>query len=233
MENIHLLTTDKPSRLIQAKDDELMLLNELYENTYNINKHIYITSDEEIKDGDRVYCKHLNCILQFKNPSNRHFYKKIILTTDQDLIKDGVQAIDDEVLEWFVKNPTCEFVEVKQLLSNNGNAFFGYKIIIPKEKQKQILSEMMQEDEKSGLYDETIEQVAQEYSKYLDDFSYKDFYAGALYQQKQTYSKQQTFELMKQAFEAGFKKADTVEAGLEPKETEQEINWILTKFKNK
>jgi hypothetical protein len=36
---------------------------------------------------------------------------KIILTTDQDLIKDGVQAIDDEFLEWFVKNPSCEEVE--------------------------------------------------------------------------------------------------------------------------
>ena len=50
---------------------------------------------------------------------------------------------------------------------------------------------------------------------------------------QESYSKKQVFELMKQAFEAGFKKADTVEAGLEPKETEQEINWILTKFKNK
>ena len=50
--------------------------------------------------------------------------------------------------------------------------------------------------------------------------------------QKQMYSKQQVLELMKQAFEAGFKKADTVEAGLEPKETEQEINWILLKQNN-
>ena len=49
--------------------------------------------------------------------------------------------------------------------------------------------------------------------------------------QKQMYSKQQVIELMKQAFEAGFKKADIVEAGLESKETEQEINWILLKYK--
>jgi hypothetical protein len=40
--------------------------------------------------------------------------KKIILTTDPDLIKDGVQAIDDEFLEWFVKNNSCEGVEVKR-----------------------------------------------------------------------------------------------------------------------
>ena len=50
---------------------------------------------------------------------------------------------------------------------------------------------------------------------------------------QESYSKQQVLELMKQAFEAGFKKADVVEAGLEPKETEQEVTWILTKFKNK
>ena len=60
-----------------------------------------------------------------------------------------------------------------------------------------------------------------------------DFIEGAKWQQKQMYSKQQVLELMKQSFEAGFKKADTVEAGLEPKETEQEINWILLKQNNK
>jgi hypothetical protein len=90
--------------------------------------------------------------------------KKIILTTDQDLIKDGVQAIDDEFLEWFVKNPSCEFVEVDkeedELVSpknpkirfnylqdppsfisaeslNNMILTYKYKIIIPQEKPKQ------------------------------------------------------------------------------------------------
>ena len=33
-----------------------------------------------------------------------------------------------------------------------------------KQKQKQLLSEMMQEDEKSGLYDETIEQARDAYN---------------------------------------------------------------------
>ena len=51
--------------------------------------------------------------------------------------------------------------------------------------------------------------------------------------EKQKQLPQQVLELMKQAFEAGFKKADIVEAGLEPKETEQEINWILLKQNNK
>jgi hypothetical protein len=70
--------------------------------------------------------------------------KKIILTTDQDLITDGVQAIDDEFLEWFVKNPSCEEVEVDRDEREVGNHLGGiateygdYKIIIPQEEPKQ------------------------------------------------------------------------------------------------
>ncbi len=105
-------------------------------NIHKINNNIYITSDEEIKDGDWCLSK-LNEVVRFGKNFTSSLYKKIILTTDQDLIKDGVQAIDDEFLEWFVKNPSCESVEVKELLSNSGNAFYGYKIIIPKEEPKQ------------------------------------------------------------------------------------------------
>jgi ssDNA-binding Zn-finger/Zn-ribbon topoisomerase 1 len=93
MKNIHILPTNK---LIQ---------------------NIYITSDEEIKEGDWLLI-----IDDFETYVHKHkgdnlpttYHKKIILTTDQDLIKNGVQAIGDEFLEWFVKNPSCEFVEVKR-----------------------------------------------------------------------------------------------------------------------
>jgi hypothetical protein len=38
------------------------------------------------------------------------------MTTDQELIKDGVQAIDDEFLEWFCsKNGQVDFVKVIQI----------------------------------------------------------------------------------------------------------------------
>jgi hypothetical protein len=63
--------------------------------------------------------------------------KKIILTTDGDLIKDGIQVIDDdEFLEWFVKNPSCERVEVSEDCFKPSNMVYGinmepYKIIIP------------------------------------------------------------------------------------------------------
>jgi len=81
-------------------------------NIYELNQNIYITSDEEIKEGDwflekagRQYPIHWNDV----DKLNRHC-KKIILTTDPLL--DGVQAIDDEFLEWFTKNPTCENIPI-------------------------------------------------------------------------------------------------------------------------
>ena len=92
------------------------------------------------------------------------------------------------------------------------------------EKEKQMYSEEYNNTNLDKfLFPELIEEFAKYYEKIPLIENIK----------QETYSKQQTFELMKQAFEAGFKKADIVEAGLEPKETEQEINWILTKFKNK
>jgi hypothetical protein len=133
MKNIHILPTDKPSKLHLWTDERgtrLELCDLEYSHTRN-TQHIYITSDEEIKDDDWVYCPVLkkpvficlDSILMFKNLGydsegnsvyKKEWLKKIILTTDPDLIADGVQPIDDEFLEWFVKNPRCEWVEVKK-----------------------------------------------------------------------------------------------------------------------
>ena len=45
-----------------------------------------------------------------------------------------------------------------------------------------------------------------------------------------TFSKEEVLELMYEAFRAGFKKYDVVEAGLEGLETEIECNWIFEKY---
>ena len=77
-----------------------------------VNQKIYITSDEAIKQGD--WCIYnTGEIIQYLVKLNADNLKKIILTTDQDLIADGVQKIDDDFLNWFVKNPFCEMVEVE------------------------------------------------------------------------------------------------------------------------
>jgi hypothetical protein len=123
----------------------LSLENNLFKNGLNI----YITSDEEIKGRDYVYDIFENAcpvIRQLKTEEEvlgvQETEFKIILTTDQDLIKDGVRAIDDEFLEWFVNNPSCEEVEVKKIELNTDyrsdwKQKFRYKIMIPKEEPKQ------------------------------------------------------------------------------------------------
>jgi hypothetical protein len=53
MKNIHLIPTDKPSRLFI--DDGILELDTeciISEDWWIKNQHIYITSDEEIKEGD-------------------------------------------------------------------------------------------------------------------------------------------------------------------------------------
>lgn len=146
MKNIHVLPTDKPSRLFKAGIEFIFDISEVkyterYKELHNyINHNIYITSDEEIKNGD-WYLDTFNTQRINANEFSDHKHygnacKKIILTTDQDLIKDGVQAIDDDFLEWFVKNPSCEFVEVTEYLDSGFS--YGYKIIIPKEEPKNI-----------------------------------------------------------------------------------------------
>jgi hypothetical protein len=114
MKNIHVLSTDKPSRLYAYKGvlnlaaDEFVAPTIIKNDLINLN--IYITSDEEIKD-DWCYDEYNKVVFKNTGAGTPGASKKIILTTDQSL--DGVQAIDDKFLEWFVKNPNCEKIEIK------------------------------------------------------------------------------------------------------------------------
>ncbi len=116
MKNIHVLPTDKPSRLcFNDLSDTGELILSLEEVKTSNNQHIYITSGEELKNLRLHEGKwHLEKG-EFLNKCPNYFTeisecKLVIMTTDQDLIADGVQAIDDEFLKWFVKNPSCESV---------------------------------------------------------------------------------------------------------------------------
>jgi hypothetical protein len=138
-----MLQTDKPSRLHNTFN--ILRLEKGYDLS-PCNQNIYITSsNEEIKKGDYI----LDNILVNKKPIRvtkelledglLKEDKKIILTTEEELINDGVQAIDDEFLEWFVKNPSCEGVKVERMYiidSIRPKNLIEYKIIIPQEEPK-------------------------------------------------------------------------------------------------
>jgi hypothetical protein len=197
MKNIHVLPTDKPSRLRYNLSNVLVLTKEAYSDyRKQVNKNIYITSDEEIKEGD-WYLDTFNTQRIKANEFSDHKHygnacQKIILTTDQDLIKDGVQAIDDEFLEWFVKNPSCEEVEVGYgwiRLTETDNE--GYWVSIP---DKQF--EMQQEEPKQ----ETLEEAF--YKTYFGNkISFnsdigKAFELGAKWQAERMYSEEEVLEIL-------------------------------------
>lgn len=224
MKNIHILPTNKPSRLAFDLDENFYLKSkepQLFEFQNLVqNRELYITNEEEIKESG--WYEHNGVIFRAddvfddgNNPNNSNpkvtdFNHKIILTTDQDLIKDGVQAIDDEFLEWFVKNSSCEEVEVEKIKQYKGNyldcfhtqgqcdcglkpckqIFFTYKIIIPKEepKQEETLEEFTKESFKSRLE----EHLSVDYNDGVK--------LGAKWQQERSYSE----EDMRRAFCRGF-----------------------------
>jgi hypothetical protein len=162
MKNIYLLPTNKPTRLhIDLIDNSLLLFSDSLNLPHKpTGKHICITSDEAIKDGDWCLFESSGVIRKVVDSTfsigvnNIRMYAekkvfKIILTTDPDLIKDSIQAIDDTFLEWFVNNPSCEEVDVCKVEQIPDGITFGmfgndeppteliYKIIIPQEEPKQ------------------------------------------------------------------------------------------------
>jgi len=188
MKNLHIIPTDKPSYFfISSETNEICRYFKKMDSKSN-KVHIYITSDEEIKEGDWI----LDNLIANKKPIivTKELLedgllkedKKIILTTDTDLIAEGIQAIDDTFLEWFVKNPSCEKVEVRKWFG--GEDFLGYKIIIPQEEPKQetleeALSQKIQELDNCNLLGGAFQ------GGYVNGF-----FNGAKWQQERMYSEE-------------------------------------------
>jgi hypothetical protein len=138
MKNIHVLSTKGLSRLVKGETTGRLLLHDIYGTSTDRNEtqNICITSnekfvrDEYVTDGIEVI-RATPKLVDAQGLVDRRDWRKIILTTDQELNKDGVQAIDDEFLEWFVKNPSCEEVETFKVWWSDDS--YSYEIIIPKE----------------------------------------------------------------------------------------------------
>lgn len=218
MKNIHVFSTDIPSRLY-GKDGNYKLDNSTIAMDWYISsagyksQHIYITNDEEIKKGDWVIqinfektnTQLVHCLADFQvriaNNKDGSFTKdKIILTTDQDLIKEGVQEIDNEFIEWFIQNPSCNMVEISTYhVKGDISGKLHYKITIPQKEPKDFaewldkgLSEgkqILEELKAINAKQETLEQAAKRYKDlWLPDDHYDAFIAGAKWQAEKMYS---------------------------------------------
>ncbi len=169
-------------------------------NLYKIEDELYIISNTEnvdencwiITDGKLVQVSYLLSDEVAKG-------NKVIITTNKLLINDDVQEIDDEFLEWFVKNPTCEFVHVY----NDrvvGYEYDRYTILIPQEEPNQETieekldkivskepSKFWEESDKRFKIKETLEEAAEKCFKEKELLGYtyevKDgFILGAKWQ---------------------------------------------------
>ena len=235
MKNIHLLSTDKPSRLHKI-GNELGLTTKPNSNFLSKQQNIYITSDEDIDENDYIITKDGRLVeVSYLLSKDLEGASKVVLTTDElyihnDLIPKEyntfpqyIQKIDDEFLEWFVNNPSCEKVKWDAYpISPNGNIVatnkpypfeglvsnfkISYKIIIPKEEpnynmKQEILAEMERLEEKPKQ--EILEEAAITYSELLPfvdeivtDNSRLDFIAGAKWQAERMYSEEEVESLL-------------------------------------
>ena len=109
MKNIYLLSADKPSKLVKIYNDVnretfTLKLNVEVNDSFKEYVNVYITSDEEIIGGKEWFLDLTDNSL-FKNQTDKPMSKvlfpeckKIVLTTDQDLIADGIEQISEDTL---------------------------------------------------------------------------------------------------------------------------------------
>jgi hypothetical protein len=224
--NIFILPTTEPSQvyLVKSKNTlgftsgNLEFMEHYGSGTHN--QHIYITNKDLYDRGDWLKNVTIEAEPPFKFDSQGiiritqnvpvgYEYEKIILTSDQKLVADGIAEIDFEFLKLLkdkkLDNISNVTVEKTPLLSNNGRALFGYKytpIIPPTEPQQETLEQVAERilaNNIDGLRDALKD----------DDLFF--FYKGVIqcygeamaeWQQQNSYSEAD----MKESFDAGYKK---------------------------
>jgi len=223
MRNIFLVRTGAATRLYKNAQGVFGLRDkeERVTDATSQNYWMYIVTEEAFSEGDFITDDYVSAsrvrsttIEALKENGCYEQFKKVILTTHDYPISEGIQRIDDEFLEWFVKNPTCEKVEVKNYPLKFGGTL--HKIIIPQEdslssKLKNVLDNMSQEEfdkewkkitdlkmEGPSIFEEpkqeTLEEAALSFLPHSEvehdtDFI-RGFEFGAKYQAKRMYSEE-------------------------------------------
>ena len=200
--NIHILPTYSPSFIYEDIKGNLCFNKDWIEiPNGRTNQNIYITSpNEDINENDYIITKDGRLVeVSYIMSKDIEGASKVVLTTDELYIHNPtvpkeynpspqyVQKIDDEFLEWFVKNPSCEVVEVEDY----GNIYnFRYLILIPKENPKQepttcaCGANTSCECESEEPKQETLDEAAESYT--IDFATWSAFKLGAKWQSERT-----------------------------------------------
>lgn len=160
--NIFIIPTQK-SVLGFRNNHYILRLDEPFTKYGNANpQHIYITSDEEIKEGDfRIEEGNNNTFHVYDTPDhqtanwcNQNGCKKIVITSDPILIEHGIQAVPDGFLKGFVNNPKDSYsvrhvlvspmgreVDPFNITQNHSGCEWIYKVYLPTENPINLVFE--------------------------------------------------------------------------------------------
>jgi len=159
-------------------------------NTYKINGNIYTTSEEEIKEGDWTFNGEEiykwtkddveDCLY---NPGAKNYKgcKKIILTTNQDLINDGVAKLPQQEISDEAKQRAKNYMSLKGALEP---------------KQETFVSKGSDETKEESL----VEKMIPHQLKYNLDVMEK--LSSTLPQQETLYTEEQVREALSECFKA-------------------------------
>lgn len=144
------------------------------QNLYISNDNlIYITCNNEISSS---YCWVINYGGNLECVPNTYWGDKVILTNDERLIKDGVQRINIELIDWLHEISHFEYVKVSKVFCDDS---FDY---------------IINKDDSSYISVETLESASKVYAenKSSSDVFKKahseDFLAGADWQSKRMFT---------------------------------------------
>lgn len=152
-------------KTLQYKTEDKIRRKEMIKAGINQPQFVYITCDNAVLNKDWFIFNAANklLLLQAKQVKNNiiiidynnevgswidsKYCHKVALTNDPALIKDDVQQVSIDFMQWYIKNHTCEYVNVinnDYLLWKNSNVdklAECYSILIPQEESKQDLIE--------------------------------------------------------------------------------------------
>ena len=210
MKNVHLLQTEVyPAKLQLDRDyGTLTIFDEpcVSNGQDFVGANLYITSNEEIQIDEwcfEIYNRESTAVApRFIDENNNTWWlrqinmsvsaddancKKIILTTDVRLIKDGVQAIDDEFLDWFIKNQKREIPIITTTVNNESRYTTNIGFESWRKEPKQ----------------ETLEEAAERFFNNTKFRNYRTFFCeGAKWQQERIYDEKWWSDLSDRFYES-------------------------------
>lgn len=196
MKNVHLIQTETKRARLQLDRDygTLTIFDEpcVSNGQDFVGANLYITSDEEIKDvrphKGKWQLEQGQILNKFPNYlTDLSECKLVIMTTDPRLIKDGVQALDDEFLNWFIKNQKREIPIITTIVNNESRFTTNIGFESWRKEPKQ----------------ETLEEAAERFFNNTKFRNYRTFFCeGAKWQQERIYDEKWWSDLSDRFYES-------------------------------